>query len=314
MSLANGTKNNHPEFLENVKHPTSNEEECINQSINHSKIYEKNIDHQYIITMMMQCQQQLPSSNHWMCMLTTAARLATILSFLLLCSTHVVIQHSPFLALSYPFSTTTTTISGRCHLYHPQQDGTKAYRNCRILPRCISPFLLRSSSSSNDDTTMQLPSDDSTSTTITTTVVNQPSSHPPSHNHRSEIIKKHLLSLISKNDSDENDNNKNQNRNMNDAYGPVEVAAYQLFRSLRDLHASAIVPDVNPSSTTALLLLLFGMKGHPFVIRRSELEHVLPQSSHFVHMFTMNDLQQALEDDFLDAARGSTDPRTGWKV
>ena len=101
---------------------------------------------------------------------------------------------------------------------------------------------------------------------------------------------------------------------MNDAYGPVEVAAYQLFRSLRDLHASAIVPDANPSSSTTSLLLLFGMKGHPFVIRRSELEHILPQSSHFVHMFTMNDLQQALEDDFLDAARGSTDPRTGWKV
>ena len=257
-------------------------------------------------------------------MLTTAARLATILSFLLLCSTHVVIQHSPFLALSYPFSTTTTTntISGRCHSCHLQQDGTKAYRNCRILPRRLSPFLLSSSSSSssssNDDTTMQLPSfgtdDDSTSTTTTISVVNQPSSHPPSHNHRSEIIKKHLLSLISKSDSDDDDNNKNNNRNMNDAYGPVEVAAYQLFRSLRDLHASAIVPDANPSSTTASLLLLFGMKGHPFVIRRSELEHVLPQSSHFVHMYTMNDLQQALEDDFLDAARGSTDPRTGWKV
>ena len=266
----------------------------------------------------MQCQQQLPSSHHSMCMLTTAARLATILSFLLLCSTRVLLQQiSPYTASSYPFSTTTTTttttISGRCHLYHPQQDGTKAYRNCRILPRCISPFLLRSSSSSNDDTTMQFPSDDSTSTTFTS-VVNQPSSHLPSHNHRSEIIKKHLLSLISKSDSDDDDNNKNNNRNMNDAYGPVEVAAYQLFRSLRDLHASAIVPDANPSSSTTSLLLLFGMKGHPFVIRRSELEHVLPQSSHFVHMFTMNDLQQALEDDFLDAARGSTDPRTGWKV
>ena len=262
----------------------------------------------------MQCQQQLPSSHHSMCMLTTAARLATILSFLLLCSTRVLLQQiSPYTASSYPFSTTTNTISGRCHLYHLQQDGSKAYRNCRILRRRLSPFLL-SSSSSNDDTTMQLPSDDSTSTTITTTVVNQPSSHPPSHNHRSEIIKKHLLSLISKSDSDDDDNNKNNNRNMNDAYGPVEVAAYQLFRSLRDLHASAIVPDVNPSSSSTALLLLFGMKGHPFVIRQSELEHVLPQSSHFVHMFTMNDLQQALEDDFLDAARGSTDPRTGWKV
>ena len=55
------------------------------------------------------------------------------------------------------------------------------------------------------------------------------------------------------------------------------------------------------------------MKGHPFVIRRSELEEVSSWKN-VVHFFTMTDLQHALEDDFLDAARGSTDPRTGWKV
>ena len=93
---------------------------------------------------------------------------------------------------------------------------------------------------------------------------------------------------------------------MNDSYGPVEVAAYQLFRSLRDL-----------SSETPLL----GMTGRPFVLRRSELEsawhHQQQQQTpppSFVNFFTMNDLQLALTDDFLDAARGSTDPRSGWKV
>ena len=116
-------------------------------------------------------------------------------------------------------------------------------------------------------------------------------------------IKEHLLKLLMTTSS-------NNQSLMNDSYGPVEVAAYQLFRSLRDL-----------SSETPLL----GLTGHPFVLRRSELESAwhhqqqkqqqqTPPPPSFVNFFTMNDLQLALTDDFLDAARGSTDPRSGWKV
>ena len=116
-------------------------------------------------------------------------------------------------------------------------------------------------------------------------------------------IKERLLKLLMTTSS-------NNQSLMNDSYGPVEVAAYQLFRSLRDL-----------SSETPLL----GMTGHPFVLRRSELESAwhhqqqkqqqqTPPPPSFVNFFTMNDLQLALTDDFLDAARGSTDPRSGWKV
>ena len=34
----------------------------------------------------------------------------------------------------------------------------------------------------------------------------------------------------------------------------------------------------------------------------------------FEGFFTFDDLAQAVEDDFLDANRGSTDNRQGWKV
>ena len=54
---------------------------------------------------------------------------------------------------------------------------------------------------------------------------------------------------------------------------------------------------------------VLGLKGVPFVMRKTD----LPQTS-LEGFFTMKDLEKALEDDFLDAARGSTDNRKGWKV
>jgi hypothetical protein len=44
-------------------------------------------------------------------------------------------------------------------------------------------------------------------------------------------------------------------------------------------------------------------------LRKEELPSVSLQG-----FFTMQHLEKALEDDFLDAARGSTDNRKGWKV
>mmetsp|Transcript_43072 Transcript_43072/g.48753 ORF Transcript_43072/g.48753 Transcript_43072/m.48753 type:complete len:821 (-) Transcript_43072:44-2506(-) len=80
----------------------------------------------------------------------------------------------------------------------------------------------------------------------------------------------------------------------------------------------------------------FGLSSHPFVLRKQELEKaMLPVSdlsdsssssnksksksktSKFVLFdgaYTMRDLEQAVEDDFLDASRGSTDNRKGWKI
>ena len=55
--------------------------------------------------------------------------------------------------------------------------------------------------------------------------------------------------------------------------------------------------------------LPMGFKGMPLVLRQQD----LPSSS-LQGFFTMQHLEKALEDDFLDAARGSTDNRKGWKV
>ena len=58
-----------------------------------------------------------------------------------------------------------------------------------------------------------------------------------------------------------------------------------------------------------------GFKGYPFVLRNDEITKALNMdASPFEGFFTIDDLEQALEDDFLDAARGSTDNRKGWKV
>jgi len=64
--------------------------------------------------------------------------------------------------------------------------------------------------------------------------------------------------------------------------------------------------------------IAMGLKGVPFVLRKEEMEQVLEEMADgntlFEEFFTMKDLEKALEDDFLDAARGSTDNRKGWKV
>ena len=55
-----------------------------------------------------------------------------------------------------------------------------------------------------------------------------------------------------------------------------------------------------------------GLRGEPFVIRKEEFGDVAGDG--FGGFFTFDDLAQALQDDFLDAGRGSTDNRKGWKV
>lgn len=61
--------------------------------------------------------------------------------------------------------------------------------------------------------------------------------------------------------------------------------------------------------------IAMGLRGVPFVLRRNEIEAIVGDNDLlFKGFFTMKDLEKALEDDFLDAARGSTDNRKGWKV
>ena len=78
---------------------------------------------------------------------------------------------------------------------------------------------------------------------------------------------------------------------------------------------------------------VLGLSGYPLVLRKAEIERAMnmnlasdgesttPSSSTsstkttlFEKSFTMRDLEKALEDDFLDASRGSTDNRKGWAI
>lgn len=59
-----------------------------------------------------------------------------------------------------------------------------------------------------------------------------------------------------------------------------------------------------------------GLKGKPFHLKSKDILKAIgePDGEAFDSFFTFNDLAKALEDDFLDADRGSTDNRQGWKV
>lgn len=72
-----------------------------------------------------------------------------------------------------------------------------------------------------------------------------------------------------------------------------EAAFYALFSAIRES-----VP--------------LGLKGQPFVLREDDIVKAFGQS--FAGFFTKKDLQKAVQDDFLDADRGSTDNRKGWQV
>jgi hypothetical protein len=55
-----------------------------------------------------------------------------------------------------------------------------------------------------------------------------------------------------------------------------------------------------------------GLRGKPFVLKGDQVEKAIGAS--FGGFFTFNDLEKAVNDDFLDAGRGTTDNRKGWKV
>jgi hypothetical protein len=55
-----------------------------------------------------------------------------------------------------------------------------------------------------------------------------------------------------------------------------------------------------------------GLRGKPFVLRRDQVQKAVGVS--FGGFFNYQDLERAVNDDFLDAGRGTTDNRKGWKV
>ena len=55
-----------------------------------------------------------------------------------------------------------------------------------------------------------------------------------------------------------------------------------------------------------------GLRGKPFVLREDQIKDAVGVS--FGGFFNFEDLEKAVNDDFLDAGRGTTDNRKGWKV
>jgi hypothetical protein len=81
-----------------------------------------------------------------------------------------------------------------------------------------------------------------------------------------------------------------------------EAGFYAIFDAIRRRQSS-------PGSA------VLGLQGQPFLLRNKEITTALTMDqSPFAGFYTIQDLAQALEDDFLDAARGSTDNRKAWKV
>jgi Cupin superfamily protein len=77
---------------------------------------------------------------------------------------------------------------------------------------------------------------------------------------------------------------------------PSDAAVYALFKTIRTVP----VP--------------LNLKGAPFVLRNEQINSAFQCETGWRGLFTMKDLEKAVTDDFLDAARGSTDNRKGWKI
>ena len=78
-----------------------------------------------------------------------------------------------------------------------------------------------------------------------------------------------------------------------------EVAFYALFAGLKSCDAA------------------LGLKGRPFYLKQADVVAAMNtdnDSSPFAGFFTFDDLKTAVEEDFLDANRGSTNNAQGWKV
>ena len=80
---------------------------------------------------------------------------------------------------------------------------------------------------------------------------------------------------------------------------PSEVAFYALFAGIKSCAA-------------------LGLKGRPFYLKQADVVSAMKadddSSSPFAGFFTFDDLTTAVEEDFLDANRGSTNNAQGWKV
>lgn len=88
-------------------------------------------------------------------------------------------------------------------------------------------------------------------------------------------------------------------------------------KSKGEQYASQFDLQTPEASLYALMFTMrnipLGLQGTPFVLRHDAI-HESYGPTEWAGFFTMKHLQAAVEEDFLDAARGSTDNRKGWQV
>jgi hypothetical protein len=103
---------------------------------------------------------------------------------------------------------------------------------------------------------------------------------------------------------------------------PLKEAVLKTMGSMRD-EANEYADMFGLTTADAAFYALFGAiikeaplgpKGEPFVLRHDQVVKALQQESTWPGFFTIKDLEKAVNDDFLDAALGTTDNRKGWKV
>lgn len=108
----------------------------------------------------------------------------------------------------------------------------------------------------------------------------------------------------------------------------AEGAFYALFSAIRKMEDTTTTSTMNADADEKEQQQLLGLNGTPFYIPSKLLhqvessssngndEHQQQQQQHqlFTNYFHFEHLSKALEEDFLDAQRGSTDNRKGWKV
>ena len=110
----------------------------------------------------------------------------------------------------------------------------------------------------------------------------------------------------------------------------AEGAFYALFSAIRKMEDTTTTSTTNADADEKEQQQLLGLNGTPFYIPSKLLHQVESSSSNdtdehqqqqqqqqhqlFTNYFHFEHLSNALEEDFLDAQRGSTDNRKGWKV
>lgn len=108
----------------------------------------------------------------------------------------------------------------------------------------------------------------------------------------------------------------------NNPYKPTVLQTIEAMQDEATQYAEMFGLEASEAAFYALFSALahtvpFGVPGQPVHLVKDEIAKALGgdnKNSPFAGYFTMKDLEKALEDDFLDAARGSTDNRQGWKV